>query len=110
MTNKEALKSLCTAICSAFYPDSNVLDLALLNAGIIAEQIAQPKDVAILKTAVSLVKGFVETSRSEGGISVGIDQAKIDKSIKVWCAAYGADEAEIMGDAVSSIEDGSILW
>lgn len=110
MDNITALKSLCTAICSAFYADQNVLELALFNNGYQADADATTKDKALLKMAVRLVLGFVESSRSEGGISVGIDRAAIDDAIKAWCDEYDVEAEDVLGDKMSSIENASDFW
>lgn len=111
MDNLTAAKTLCTAICSPFYPDVAVVEMALFNEGIDARAEATPKDANIFKVAVRLVMGFVEGSRSEGGISTSVLSADaIKQSISIWCGNYGLDAEEILSEYQTSIEDGSKLW
>lgn len=108
MTNLSVLSALCTSLCSAFYPDNNVLELALFNAEISAEATPRPKDPELLKLAIKLVRGFVETSRSEGGVSVAIDHKLVDDNIASWAADYGLSAEDCL--PAKTIEDGTYLW
>lgn len=110
MDNQTALKSLCNAIASSFYPDDSTIKLALFNEGIDAAQDAQPKDVAILKIAVSLVVGYIESSRNENGISISVREGAVKDSISYWCAVYGVNAEDVLSDSLRIIEDGSNLW
>ena len=110
MTNLEAVRRLCTAICSSFYADVQTVELVLFNEGIDADADATAKDAATLKAAVKLVRGYVETSRTEGGISVSIDRDALNDSILFWCNEYGVDSEEVMEDTVRVIYDGSSRW
>lgn len=110
MTNLSALYSLCNAIANTFYPDESTLQLALFNAEIDPDGAAIPKDPSIFRVAVPLVRGYVEGSRSENGVSTSVLQEAVDKSLNMWCNYYGLDPAEELGDTLSSIEDGSPLW
>lgn len=65
MTNLDAIRALCTKICSGFYPDQNVLEFTLLDNGIEPSKNFIPKDVELVKAAISVVKGMAENSHSE---------------------------------------------
>lgn len=108
MDNLTALRGLCNAICSTFYPDIHAMAMMLFNEGIEAEDEATAKDPALLKIAIRLVKGYVESSRSEGGVSYDIDTDKIDDNIKDWCDDYGLDASDFI--SLKTIENGSNLW
>lgn len=111
MNNLSATMMLCNAMCSSFFPDKASVMMALFNAEIDAEDDATPKDARILRVAISLLKGYVETSRSEGGISVSISETAIKASIKHWCNVYGLNAEEVLAEnEVSVIEDGTHLW
>lgn len=109
MDNLSALRSLCNAICSAFYPDSPTMEMMLFNEGISGAAEATPKDASLLRLAVRLVRGFVESSRSENGVSVSIDADKVDENIAIWCGEYGIEADEFL-TSLKTIEDGSDLW
>lgn len=111
MDNLTATRSLCNAICSTFYPDMSTVELVLFNEGIDTKADAEAKDPAIFRAAVRLVMGYVESSRSENGVSTSvISEDAIKESIAYWCNYYGLDADEVMGDYLRSIEDGSNLW
>lgn len=109
MNNSEALRAQCKTICNTCYVDSDVLRLALLNAGIDGEAEASANDPQIIRAAITIVKGWAETGRSEGGISVSIDTAAIDGSIRYWCGVAGLDASEFDVDTVT-LESGSEMW
>lgn len=108
MTNLEALSAKCTRICSGFYPDRKVLEDALFDAGIGVNDEAIPKDVRIVTTAIELVVGYVEQSRSEGGVAVSVNEDAVKQSIIFHCDKYGLDTSRFV--KISSIENGSSLW
>lgn len=108
MTNLEILRSRCTAIASSFYPDSNVMEVALFDAGIDPAEDATPKDIALVKVALALVAGFVETSRGEGSESVSTKWEAVTANMKRVCGEYGLDASDYM--EVSRISDASNLW
>lgn len=110
MTNLSALYSLCNAIANTFYPDESTLKLALFNAEIDPDGAATPKDPSIFRVAVPLVRGYVESSRSENGVSHSVMQDAVDKSLNYWCNYYGLDAEDVLGDTLTYIEDGSKLW
>ena len=110
MTNIEALRTLCNAIANTFYPDESTLKFALSNAGVDASAAATPMDVTIFRLAVDLVLGYVESSRSENGISTSVMQDMVMKSLTHWCRVYGFDADEIIADFVRTIDDASTLY
>lgn len=110
MKNIEALRTLCNAIANTFYPDSATLEFALFNEGVDAQAEATPKDATIFRVAVSLIKGYVENSRSEGGVSTSVMQDAIKESLLYWCNYYGLDAEDELSDFVRVIDDASNLW
>lgn len=110
MTNIAALYSLCNAIANTFYPDKAPMEMALFNAGIDPNADATPKDPQIFRVAVALVRGYVEASRSENGVSTSVMQEAVDKSLNWWCNYYGLDAEEELGDTLNTIEDISSRW
>lgn len=109
MTNLEALRAQCKLICNTCYVDSDVLKLALHNAGIDADTEATAKDTAIIREAIVIVKGWVETSRSESGISTSADAAAVKNNIIFWCGEAGLDASEFVDDMIT-LDSGSDLW
>ena len=109
MNNLEALRAQCKLICNTCYVDSDVLNLALHNAGLEADVAALPNDVNIIREAIVIVKGWAETSRSENGISASIDTAALRRSIAFWCAKAGLDASDYLDDTIT-MESGSDLW
>lgn len=110
MKNIEALRRLCNAIANTFYPDTATLDFALFNMGVDAQADAVPKDPIIFRTAVSLVKGYVESSRTENGVSTSVMQDEVEKSLLYWCNFYGLDAEEELSDFVRVIDDATNRW
>ena len=110
MNNLSAVMTLCNAICSSFYPDKASAKMALFNAGIDADADATPKDSNVFRVAVSLVIGYVDSNRSEGGTSVSVRESAIKASIRHWCSVYGLAADEVMADYVGVLEDGTHLW
>lgn len=109
MDNITALRGLCNAIASTFYPDETTMELTLFNEDYNPNTLAQPKDPKLLRMAISLVKGYVEASRSESGVSASVNVDAIEASIKHWCKEYGLDAVDVLNDGVT-ISDGSDLW
>lgn len=109
MDNLKALKSICNAICSTFYPDSAVMEVMLFNEGISVDAEATPKDVNLFKVAIRLVKGYVENSRSENGVSTSVNEDAVNENIRIWCKDYGLDAEDYLL-SVKTIENGSNLW
>lgn len=109
MTNLEALRAQCKLICNTCYVDSDVLQLALYNAGIETDGTATAKDPEIIRTAIVIVKGWVETSRTENGISASVDAASIRNSIIYWCSEAGLDASEFVDETIT-LDSGSDLW
>lgn len=111
MNNLQALRALCNAIASSFNPDMATLTMVLTNESIDPDGEYTPKDVEIFKLAVSLIIGYVETSRSENGVSVGINEDAIKRALRHWCGRYGLEVDEVLDDSsIRVITDGSNLW
>lgn len=110
VTNLKALRSLCNAIANTFYPDKATLELVLFNEGIEPEAEAVPKDPKIFRAAVRLIHGYVESSRSENGVSTSVREDAIKESLAMWCKSYGLNADEELSDFRRVIEDGSNLW
>lgn len=111
MTNLTAVKSLCNAIANTFYPDDAAVSVALFNEGIDPQAQATPKDKETLMVAVRLCMGYVEGSRSEGGVSASVRSGDaVKQSIRIWCGHYGLDYEEVMADSLTVIDDVSDLW
>lgn len=110
MTNLIATKSLCNAIANTFYPDNSTIEVVLFNEGIDPKADAAPKDTNIFRVAVQLIKGYVESSRTENGVSTAVRDDAIKDSIKYWCGLYGVAVEDVLGDTLSVIEDGTHLW
>lgn len=107
----EAVRSKCKLICNTCYVDADVVNDVLLEHGLDPDTNVQETDnAAIVECAILVVLGWVETSRSEGGVSVSVDPDKIKNSIEFWCNRYGLDASEYLSDEKSVIEDGSKLW
>lgn len=95
MTNLEAIRSLSNAICNTFFPDTATIEIVMLNEGVIGEAETQPKDPIILKCAINLVRGYIEGSSSQNGVSTSVrSQEAINASIKHYCSMYGVDATE----------------
>lgn len=110
MKNVEALRTLCNAIANTFYPDTATLEFALFNEGVEAQAEAIPKDATIFRVAVGLIKGYVESSRSEGGVSTSVKEDAVKESLLYWCNFYGLDAADELSDYVRVIDDVSNMW
>lgn len=110
MTNRAALYNLCNAIANTFYPDESTMNVALFNAEIDPEATATPKDPQIFRVAVALVRGYVEASRTENGVSTSVMQEAVDKSLNWWCNYYGLDAEEELGGTLNIIDDMSSNW
>lgn len=110
LTNSEAVRAKCKLICNTCYVDADVLNATLLDAGITPDGTATPNDPKIVECAILIVKGWVETSRSENGISASIDKERLEQNIMFWCGRAGLDASEFLEDMVVSVENGSDLW
>ena len=110
MKNGAALRNLCNAIANTFYPDNATIGLVLFNEGIDSNAEATPKDEKLFRVAISLVMGYVESSRSENGVSTSVKEDAIKESIRCWCNIYGLDADEVLNDYLRVTEDGSHLW
>ena len=109
-TNLEALRAKCKLICDTCYADDDVLIDVLCDNGIDPSDSAAAMDVEIVKAAIIVVKGWVETSRSEGGISTGINREAVDRNILFWCQRFGLDASEYLSDSMTVIQDGSQFY
>ena len=110
-TNLEALRAKCMLICDTCYVDDDVLIDVLCDAGIDPDGEASGTSAAqLVECAIPVVKGWVETSRSEGGISVSIDREAVEKNILFWCQRYGLDASEYLSDSMTVIQDGSEMY
>lgn len=107
--NLEALKAQCKLICNTCYVDDDVAHLVLHNAGLDAESEPSANNPDIVRAAILIVKGWVETSRSENGISASVDMESVKKNITFWCKSAGLDASEFVDDVVV-IENGSNMW
>lgn len=107
--NLEALKAQCKLICNTCYVDDDVARHVLFNAGLDAESAPTANNSDIVSAAILIVKGWVETSRSENGISASVDPENVKKNIIFWCGKAGLDASEFVDD-MTVLEDGSDLW
>lgn len=67
------------------------------------------KDEKLFRVAVRLVRGYVESSRTENGVSTSVREDAINENIKLWCKDYGLDADDYL-ISVKTIENGSNLW
>lgn len=109
-SNQEACRAKCKLICNTAYVDLDVLRDVLIDNGIDPDGTATAASADLMRCAILIVKGWVETSRSEGGISTSINYEAVRKNILFWCGQYGLDADELLADSLSSIESGSMLW
>lgn len=109
MNNLEALKAQCKLICNTCYVDEDVARLVLQNAGLDANSEPSANNPDIVSAAILIVKGWVETSRTENGISASVDVESVKKNIIFWCGKAGLDASEYVDDLVV-IENGSNMW
>lgn len=109
-SNIEACRAKCKLICNTCYVDLDVLTDVLVDHGIDPDGTATANNADLMLCAILVVKGWAETSRSEGGISTSINYASVKKNILFWCNNYGLNADELLGDDMSSIDNGSNLW
>ena len=109
-TNLEALRAKCKLICDTCYADDDVLIDVLEDAGISPSANAVPNNVEIVKAAIVVVKGWVESARSEGGINVSINREAAEKNILFWCQRFGLDASEYLSGSMTVIQDGSLTY
>ena len=109
MNNLKALRGLCNAICNTFYPDRAAMETVLFNEGIESDAEATPKDGKLFRVAIRLVRGYVESSRTENGVSTSVREDAINENIKLWCKDYGLNADDYL-ISVKTIESGSNLW
>ncbi len=109
-TNLEALRAKCKLICDTCYADDDVLIDVLCDEGIDPDSTATSKDAALVRAAIIVVKGWVESARSEGGINVSINREAAEKNILFWCQRFGLDASEYLSDSMTVIQDGSLTY
>ncbi len=109
-TNLEALRAKCKLICDTCYVDDDVLVDVLSDKGIAPDGAAEPADASIVDAAITIVLGWVETSRSEGGISTSINREAVEKNILFWCQRYGLDASEYLSESMTIVQDGSEIY
>ena len=109
-TNLEALRAKCKLICNTCYVDDDVLKDVLEENGMDPDGIASAGNADLFKAAIIVVSGWVETARSEGGISTSIDREAVDKNILFWCQRFGLDASEYLSDSMTVIQDGSNMY
>lgn len=110
MTNLEALRAQCKLICNTCYVDTDVLEYSLINEGIFPNvEIETVNDSRLIRLAIVIVMGWVQTSGSENGVSKSIDLEAVRRNVRLWCDKAGLDASEFLTD-ISVIEDGSNLW
>ena len=109
MTNLDALKAQCKLICNTCYVDKDVLLLTLESAGLDMEAEAETNSPDLIRAAILIVKGWIETSRTENGISTATDMASVRNNIAYWCGVAGLDASEFV-DGITTLENGSDLW
>lgn len=109
LTNSEAVRAKCKLICNTCYVDDDVLNATLIDAELQPTGIATPNSPKIVECAILIVKGWVETSRSEGGISASIDKDKLEQNILFWCNRAGLDASEFL-DSLVVVENASDRW
>lgn len=109
--NLDALKAKCKLICNTCYADRDVLVDTLIDHDIDPMMSYDTSNAAaLIECAVIVVKGWVETSRSEGGVSASIDPDKVEASIRFYCGRYSLDADELLADTSRTIENGTNLW
>ena len=87
------------------------MEVVLFNDGIDPEGEATPKDPAIFRAAVKLIYGYVESSRTENGVSTSVMEDAVKESLAFWCNIYGLDaEEELSDDSLRVVRDGTSLW
>lgn len=109
MTNLDALKAQCKLICNTCYVDDDVARLILLNEGLYPEEDATLNNPLLIRSAIVIVKGWVENSRSENGISVSCNIEEVSKSISYWCKVAGLDTSEY-NEQLTTVENWSNKW
>lgn len=109
-TNLEALRAKCKLICDTCYADDDVLIDVLEDAGISPSGNAVPNNAEIVKAAIVVVKGWVESNSSEGGINVSINREAVEKNILFWCQRFGVDASEYLSESMTVIQDGSLTY
>lgn len=108
-TNFEAVRAKCKLVCNTCYVDKDVI-YDVLNSHTIDPEGEDGDDASLMECAILIVRGWVETSRSEGGISAAIDMESVRNNILFWCGRYGLDAEELLSGSLSEIDNASNLW
>lgn len=109
-TAQTDLRAICKAICNTCYVDDDVLAVMLSSEGLDPnDYVEDTPSSTLIRLAIEIVKGWVETSRSEGGISVSVDVARVNRNIAYW-AKKGGIEAEVLDDNGITVRNASNLW
>ena len=109
-TNLEALRAKCKLICNTCYADDDVLVDVLCDSGLAPDDAATSGDVRLAECAAIVVAGWVETQRSEGGMSVGISRNAVVSSLVAWCERFGLDASKYLSDSMTVVQDGSNMY
>jgi hypothetical protein len=99
---------MCTSIASTFYADRGVMELAITNAGIDINAEYAANDINLLKCALELVQGFVNTLQIEGDVHNNTNWDAVKANIIRISNKYGLDPSEYI--TLSSVEDASVKW
>lgn len=108
-TNFEACRAKCKLICNTCYVDKDVIE-DVLESHSISPDGQGGSDASLMECAILIVRGWVETSRSEGGISTSIDMEAVKNNILFWCGQYDLDAEELLSGSLSVIDNASNLW
>lgn len=104
---------LCNLVASSYHPDRGTAAVALMSLGADGSE-ELPTDgtwrptEAVYRAVAGLVAGYVETSRSEGGYSAGIDAGRVERNLRRCCKEWGIDAGEYLGGR--TLADGSGRW
>lgn len=110
-SNSDVCRAKCKLICNTCYVDDDVVNDVIIEEGLDPDAEYDSANVAaVVKCAILVVRGWVETSRSEGGVSTATDAEKVKQNIIFWCNKYGLDASELLSGSLSTIENGSQLW
>lgn len=109
MNNLDALKAQCKLICNTCYVDDDVATMMLVNEGLEPEDDMIQNDTSLIRLAIIIVKGWVETSRSENGISVSCNIEEVNKNISYWCKIAGLDASDY-NEQLTTVENWSNKW
>lgn len=109
MTNLEALRALCTRIASTFYVDRNVMEQAMIDYNIDRDAEYTAEDINIIKCALELVQGFVNTLQIEGDTHNNTYWEAVKANIIRITNKYGLDPDSYITIS-STVSDMSLKW